>query len=876
MSEVNTSVKVYSRLRPSEPYDELGEKLHVVDGTSIAIKTSEESEARNVRLDGVFLKNRSQADLFEYVCEPLIDQVFEGNSACCIAYGTTNSGKTYTVFGSADLELSGRGLAPRVVEALYDRASARLSSHEFGMEACFYEIYTDQIRDLGKAYKENLQTVHSDLPERYQRENLEIREHSGKILINGITTIPITFKEEILEVLNAGWTLRQTSESDINPVSSRSHTVLTITLTQRPRDRIAEPTKTLFTLVDLAGSERIARTHSEEKRIQEAQFISSSLQAVNKVLSKLFAKSVGQAVPHVPFRDSKLTRLLQNVFCMNSVCALIATINPSLLFLSESINTLQYVERCISLDSRSDLGFIKAVVEKASSHHEQRVKKLEEEIIELRGSIEYTQARQERSMRELGKILGLDEDLMHILEAVPGSKEKKLAQHYRESVKKAENITVRNKDLEKRLESNKVLLEDIKRVEINNHDKHALAVYELEVELREVKRQIASLQEQSEQKTMKQQHDRAEELQKMLIHSHMLLEEKAAIIHNLPNALQSHAADLRNLADMHDMGKNDGEVLVRKRYREEELGHKDKVVELQAEFKAQIKEKQDEIELFEPQVKAYLVAKEEQIAAYQAELVKLYNVNAQASTLIRNIEEGAYNGGIRPVLVPSEHHPVEPIQDKFPQLFKALARLQTYSVGFKGSLSETRKAKLLKTASSILLRTKDSEKSYKLKLPEARYEEPVQLAEVDLKSALESDVSTMRVNEIKKLVLVLRTQIQAKERNLQRLRMKQAGSDTASSAAKEKLDKLMVQRDKYQKLYTREVQKKLDSKAIIESQKRVLDKQFFMTSVPSRPSTTGMRPKTNYSQQRPKETSLTEIVRPSQNPVTLRGIVKKY
>lgn len=667
MSEVNTNVRAYCRLRPSDPRDELGERLHVVEGSGIAIKTSEDAEERKVRLDGVFLKSRSQSEVFEFICEPLVEQVIEGNSACCIAYGTTNSGKTYTMFGSADLEIAGRGLAPRVVEAMFDKATSRLGAFEFGMEVSFYEIYADQIRDLGKAYKENLQTVHSDLPERYHRENLEIREQNSRILINGITTIPINAKEEILEILNAGWTLRQTAESDINPVSSRSHTILTVTITQRPRERIAEPVKTQFMLVDLAGSERIARTHSEDKRLQEAQFINNSLTAVNRVLSKLFAKAMGQAVPHIPFRDSKLTRLLQNVFSMNSVCAVIANINPSLLHLSESINTLQYVERCISLESKSDIGFVKAVVEKASSHHEQRVKKLEEEIIELRGTIEYTQARQERSLKELAKILGLEDDLLNILESAPGSKEKKLALHYRESVKKAENITQRNKDLEKRLESNKILLEDIKRVEINNHDKHALAVYELEVELREIKRQISTLQEQVEVGSQKQTHNRAEELQKMLIHSHMLLEEKAAVIHNLPNALQSHAADLRNLADMHDMGKNDGEVYARKRYREQEVAHKEKAADISSEYAIQLEDKEREIRDFEPQVKAYLASKEEQTANLQAELMKLYHYNTQASRLIRSIEEGEYNSGIRPVLIPSEHHAQEPLPEKFPQ-----------------------------------------------------------------------------------------------------------------------------------------------------------------------------------------------------------------
>jgi hypothetical protein len=181
-----------------------------------------------------------------------------------------------------------------------------------------------------------------------------------------------------------------------------------------------------------------------------------------------------------------------------------------------------------------------------------------------------------------------------------------------------------------------------------------------------------------------------------------------------------------------------------------------------------------------------------------------------------------------------------------------------------------------------MFRTKDSDYNFRAKLPEARYEEPTQAVQVDITSAMEGDVSTMRTVDIKKAILQLRAKMQLSERNLQKLRAKQSGADGVTNALKEQLSRLMLQKEKYQQLYTKEVQKKLvrttqDSKAVIESQKRVIDKQFFMTSIPSRPSTTGLRPTTTYSQQTRglKESSLTEIVRASQNPTTLRGVSRK-
>ena len=268
-----------------------------------------------------------------------------------------------------------RGMIPRVVEGIVAEIEGKnKSGGECAMVVSFLEIYCDQIRDLGKAYLEQMEgggpidmtSKTSEIFERlqltrqssfnrprtlsradssseklsttnemnnspsnsairdYKTMHFEIHEDmEGNVFVKDLALIPVTTVSEVMAVINQGLELRATHETKINEVSSRSHTVFTINVVQR--DRGTEAVKGMLNLVDLAGSERIKKSESSGLRLKEALHINTSLTALGKVV---LALDPSQNTSHIPYRDSKLTRLLQNSLGGNSYTTLLATIHP--------------------------------------------------------------------------------------------------------------------------------------------------------------------------------------------------------------------------------------------------------------------------------------------------------------------------------------------------------------------------------------------------------------------------------------------------------------------------------------------------------------------------------------------------------------------
>ena len=285
-----------------------------------------------------------------------------------------------------------RGCIPRSVEHLFTSLKQRSSGTEVAMVCSFLEIYNDQIRDLGKAYLVNMGIEQSsnmatfektsdicenlagkrgnpyfapafhknggnggdnanevenrpglqEVQDEYNTMNYEIREDTeGNVFVKDLTLVPVTTMKEVIALMSSGLAVRATHETKMNATSSRSHTVFTITVLQR--DKITgEAVTGMLNLVDLAGSERIKKSESVGLRLKEALHINSSLTALGKVVVALDPCTENT---HVPFRDSKLTRVLQNSLGSNSYTCVVATIQPSAKYHEECLSTLQFANR---------------------------------------------------------------------------------------------------------------------------------------------------------------------------------------------------------------------------------------------------------------------------------------------------------------------------------------------------------------------------------------------------------------------------------------------------------------------------------------------------------------------------------------------------
>ena len=216
--------------------------------------------------------------------------------------------------------------------------------------------------------------------------NYEIREdRDGNVYVKDLALISVSSYDEVIAVINQGLKLRATHETKMNAVSSRSHTVFTITVVQRDR-ATGEAVSGKLNLVDLAGSERIKKSESTGIRMKEALHINTSLTALGKVVMSL-DPSAGAS--HVPYRDSKLTRLLQNSLGGNSYTTVIATVHPVRKYMEECLSTLQFANRCRNVQNMPRVNYLS---DATGGDPQKRIKKLLEEIAALRQQLAVAKA----------------------------------------------------------------------------------------------------------------------------------------------------------------------------------------------------------------------------------------------------------------------------------------------------------------------------------------------------------------------------------------------------------------------------------------------------------------------------------------------------
>ncbi|KGL90322.1 Kinesin-like KIF21B, partial [Charadrius vociferus] len=323
--------------------------------------------------DFVFDLDTWQEQIYTMCVGKLIEGCFEGYNATVLAYGQTGAGKTYTMGTGFDMNISEdeQGIIPRAIGHLFSGIEERkraaqsqgVAAPEFKVSAQFLELYNEEILDLFDSAR--------DPDARHRKSNIKIHEDaSGSIYTTGVTSRLISSQDELIQCLKQGALSRTTASTQMNVQSSRSHAIFTIHLCQmrvctRPELVNGEVTSLLdgtqptteyetltakFHFVDLAGSERLKRTGATGERAKEGISINCGLLALGNVISALGDQS--KKVVHVPYRDSKLTRLLQDSLGGNSQTIMIACVSPSDRDFMETLNTLKYANRARNIKNK--------------------------------------------------------------------------------------------------------------------------------------------------------------------------------------------------------------------------------------------------------------------------------------------------------------------------------------------------------------------------------------------------------------------------------------------------------------------------------------------------------------------------------------------
>ncbi|KAJ6652652.1 hypothetical protein lerEdw1_011222 [Lerista edwardsae] len=374
--DVGNHVKVVVRVRPENQkekdssfrkvldvvdkyilvFDPKVEEVSFFHGKKLPYRDLNKKQNKDLKFvfDAVFDENSTQLEVFEHTTKTVLDGFLNGYNCTVLAYGATGAGKTYTMLGSPEEP----GVMYLTMTELYDSIDRMKEEKHCALAVSYLEVYNEQIRDL----------LVSSGP-------LAVREDPQKgVVVQGLTLHQPKSAVEILRMLDYGNKNRTQHPTDLNASSSRSHAVFQIYL--RQQDKTASINQNVriakMCLIDLAGSERASATKAKGARFREGANINRSLLALGNVINVLAdPKSKKQ---HIPYRNSRLTRLLKDSLGGNCRTIIIAAVSPSSMFYDDTYNTLKYANRAKDIKSS-----LKSNVVSLDSHISQYVKICEEQ-----------------------------------------------------------------------------------------------------------------------------------------------------------------------------------------------------------------------------------------------------------------------------------------------------------------------------------------------------------------------------------------------------------------------------------------------------------------------------------------------------------------
>ncbi|XP_054812226.1 kinesin-like protein KIN-14Q isoform X1 [Prosopis cineraria] len=373
--ELKGKIRVFCRCRPLNAEEMTDEARMVIDFEAAKdgelTVLSNGAPRKTFKFDAVFGPQADQADIFEDTA-PFATSVLDGYNVCIFAYGQTGTGKTFTMEGTKEA----RGVNFRTLEKMFDIINERHKLYRYDVSVSVLEVYNEQIRDL----------LVSGNQLGVAARRLEIRQAGeGMHHVPGLVEAHVKNMTEVWEVLQTGSNARAVSSTNANEHSSRSHCIHCV-MVKGENLLNGECTRSKLWLVDLAGSERVAKTEVQGERLKETQNINRSLSALGDVISALATKC-----SHVPFRNSKLTHLLQDSLGGDSKTLMFVQISPTENDLSETICSLNFASRVRGIElgpakrqlDHTELVKFKQLAEKTKQEmkiKDLQIKKMEETI----------------------------------------------------------------------------------------------------------------------------------------------------------------------------------------------------------------------------------------------------------------------------------------------------------------------------------------------------------------------------------------------------------------------------------------------------------------------------------------------------------------
>eukprot|EP00741_Cyanophora_paradoxa_P003300 tig00000692_g3207.t1 len=587
-------------------------------------KADAKEPPKTFSFDASYDPNSTQGMVFKETAMPIVESTMEGYNGTIFAYGQTGTGKTHTMEGK-DENAEMRGIIPNSFQYIFDSIQTMSDQKEFLVRASFLEIYNEEIRDLlGKDSKAKLEL----------KESPDIG-----VYVKDLTSFVVKGVAEIDHVMQVGKKNRTVGATLMNQDSSRSHSIFTITIetSEIGPDGQAHIRAGKLNLVDLAGSERQSKTGATGDRLKEATKINLSLSALGNVISAL----VDGKSSHIPYRDSKLTRLLQDSLGGNTKTAMIATLSPADYNYDETLSTLRYANRAKNIKNKPRIN---------EDPKDAMLREFQEEIKRLKMALEEQQRLQAGGSPSAGAGFGV---------AVPGAAGQTASlispEEFAELQRKlAEAQNSRDVQVIQAGVSEEVLKQMEQEMQMKGAENQKLLARSAKLEARAEKLKAETLKFRAEAEKL------ASEREALLHERNRTEEEKGRIAEELDRRqreMESRQQELESMqAEVENERKEKEAIAVRLKAMEEKLLRGSEIIDKAKKQEAELRRAQFELEerkrqemllsreLAERQ-EAQLMAEEkfasleEEVASQKQKMKKLWAKLQQSKTEVRDLSE---------------------------------------------------------------------------------------------------------------------------------------------------------------------------------------------------------------------------------------------